>query len=64
MIFIKGKITKPFVDEKIYNVCCKRIGYVTMILSCLNGYKNSKGNDSFVLSEEHKLFFNINETNF
>ena len=30
-----------------------------MIFNCLNGYENSKGNHSFVLWEEHKLFFNI-----
>ena len=63
MISIKGSITKPFV-EQLYNRCCKRIGYGTMILNCLNGYKNSKENDSFVLPEEHKLFFNIYEINF
>ena len=64
-IIYKWRITKPFIKGKqLYNRCCKRIGYGTMILNCLNGYKNSKENDSFVLTEEHKLFFHIYEINF
>ena len=58
-------ITKPFVEGKNYTIgVVKELVMVQWFWIVLTDTKNSKGNDSFVLSEEHKLFFNINETNF